>query len=141
MGDSAAELQPQVLLKQSLELVTRPEAELAAQLFGEFFKRHPEVEPLFSPHSNAVRSQMVRETLKMVTDVWDEPSWLETYLLELGQRHAGWEVTREMFTWFEDCLLDTLAKIAGAEWKPAYDKAWREALRRISSRMEAGFPA
>lgn len=139
MGASTAKQEAQALVEQSIEQVTTREKEFTEQLFGELFRRHPELEPLFSAHSWATRHQMVRETLRLATAIRDEPSWVKTLLLELGQRHTGYEVTPEMFGWFEACLLDTLAKFAG-DWSPDCEKAWREALSRISRGMTEGFP-
>ena len=135
MGDSATEAGAQALVKESIALLSVPESDLVAQVFGELFRRHPEVEPLFAAHSKVNRHQMLREILEMVAADWDQSPWLQTHLMELGRRHEGYEVDREMYGWFEECLMRTLAKIAGDAWKPEYDRAWRQALQRLVRSM------
>ena len=138
MGDSGTDVGTQAQLKESLVLVSASESELVTQVFGELFQRHPEVEPLFAAHSQANRHQMIREILEMVGADGERSPWLQTHLLELGQRHAGYEVNAEMYRWFQGCLLSTLAKIAGDAWKPAYERAWSRALERLSRSMIEG---
>ncbi len=135
MEDSSTAGGAQAQLKESLALVAASESVLVTRVFREMFQRHPEVEPLFAVHSQANRRQMIREILEMVRADEQQSPWLETHLLELGQRHEGYEVNAEMYGWFQECLVHTLAKIAGDAWKPAYEQAWKEALERLSGSM------
>ena len=47
-------------------------------------------------------------------------------------------MTRERYAWVGECLLDTLAEVAGADWTPEVAKAWTDAFAAIQALMLEG---
>ncbi len=141
MRDNVKDSEARALVEESLKLVTVPETELATKLFRELFRRHPMAEPLFATHATANRHRMMREIFELAAADWGQATWIETYLMELGERHIAYEVEPGMHDWLEECFLDTLAEVADGPWKPDYDMAWRHVLRKIRRCMTPQTPA
>ena len=79
---------------------------------------------------------MLTEALVAVLDHIEDAPWFEKTLGALGQRHRGYGVTDEMYDWVGECLLATLADIAGPVWSLELDDAWSAAYGAIASIMK-----
>ncbi len=84
---------------------------------------------------------MLQEAIVAVVEHVDEPSWLVETLHGMGKKHAGYGVTAEMYPWVGECLLATLAELAGDDWTPEIEGAWTDAYGAISSLMLEGAEA
>jgi hemoglobin-like flavoprotein len=126
------------LLRNSFELVTEKEPELTHRFYDHLFERYPDVRPMFSRRSRDRQEQMLQDALVAVVDHLDDAPWLEGTLTALGAKHVEYGVTPEMYDWVGECLLLTLAEVAGEAWNDALHKAWSDAYGAIAGLMIQG---
>lgn len=81
---------------------------------------------------------MLQDAIVAVVDHVEDATWLTTTLHGLGGRHVGYGVTDEMYDWVGECLLATLAELAGEAWTPPVALAWTEAYGEIAGLMKEG---
>jgi hemoglobin-like flavoprotein len=128
-------------LRESFDLVVEKEPVVATRFYPILFERYPQVKPLFGRHSGDEQQKMLTDMLARVIEHVEDPEWLTTELAALGRRHVQYEVTAEMFPWVGECLVATLAEVAGDAWTPRYEKAWIEAYGAITALTLAGYPS
>lgn len=126
------------LLRTSFDTVIARQPDLPHVFYEELFERHPEARALFFRKPLATQERMLAETLVAGLDHLEDDGWLRANLGELGARHTEYGVTEEMYGWVAHTLVDTLARVAGDDWSPAHDAAWRDALAAIAALMLAG---
>ena len=124
------------LLRSSAELVVSREPDFTLRFYGILFKRYPQLQPLFGRNSRDNQAKMLRDSIVAVLDHLEDAPWLVTNLKALGDRHKGYQVTPEMYPMVGECLLATLAEIAGDDWSPEIQAAWSDAYGAIVSMME-----
>lgn len=125
------------LLRRSFDLVCDLEPELTKRFYEILFERYPQARPLFSADTSR-QEAMLRDALVAVVDHLEDAPWLGSTLADLGRRHLGYGATLEAFDWVGECLLATLAEVAGPVWTPALALAWAEAYGAVVSMMQAG---
>jgi hemoglobin-like flavoprotein len=81
---------------------------------------------------------MLQRALVAVLEHLEEPAWLGETLGALGAKHVDYGVTDEMYGWVGECLLATMAEVAGPDWTPRHNAAWTDAYVAISSLMKQG---
>jgi hemoglobin-like flavoprotein len=123
------------LLRSSFELVVERQPRLVHRFYEILFERYPQVKPLFGRNSAAKQEEMLTGALVAVIDHLEDAPWLTNTLGELGKKHDGYGVTREMYNWVGASLLATLAEVAGKDWSPQLEGAWTEAYGAIVSLM------
>jgi hemoglobin-like flavoprotein len=126
------------LLRSSFDVVIARQPGLTHVFYDELFERYPQARALFFRKPPATQERMLAETLVAGLDHLQDAEWLRENLGALGARHAEYGVTEEMYGWVAETLVDTLARIAGDDWSPAHDAAWRDALAAIAALMLAG---
>lgn len=129
------------LLRSSFDLVVAREPHVTARFYEILFSRHPQARSLFGGRSDAVQAEMLRQALVAVLEHLEDSAWLVETLGALGQKHAEYGVTREMYDWVGASLLAALAEVAGDQWTPELESAWREAYGAIASLMQSGASA
>jgi len=125
------------LLMQSLLLVDGQEHELTPRFYDLLFERYPAVRPMFSSDIGP-QAEMLRSAIVAVLDHLDDAEWLGTTLGHLGEKHAGWGVTAEMYDAVAECMIAAMEELGGAEWTPEMTAAWTEALTAVATLMIAG---
>ena len=128
-------------LRQSFEIVVERAPDLTHRFYEILFARYPHARSLFGRRSGPVQEEMLTRALAAVIDHLEDASWLRATLGALGDRHVGYGVTPEMYGWVGECLLATLAEVAGPAWTPEVAGAWTEAYGAIASMMMAGSAA
>jgi hemoglobin-like flavoprotein len=127
-------------LRESFDMVVSREPLVAARFYPILFERYPQVKPLFGRHSGAEQQKMLTNMLASVIEHLEDPVWLTEALAALGTRHAGYAVTKEMLPMVGECLVATLAEVAGDDWNERYEKAWIDAYGAITALTLAGYP-
>ncbi len=125
------------LLERNLELVSEHELRLSELVYDALFEAHPEILELFTARNSAASQQMVHETLMYAMDHLHGANWVEANLASLGEKHAGYEVTEEMYGWYSDALLAALAEVSGDAWSDALASSWRQMLGYLGDLMIA----
>ena len=126
------------LLRSSFELVVSRHPEPTARFYEIFFSRYPQVRPMFSRNAPKKQQEMLAGALAAVLDHLEDAPWLASTLGAMGRKHLDYGVRPEMYAWVGECLLATLAEIAGDDWTPPVAKAWTDAYGAITSLMLAG---
>lgn len=129
------------LLRSSFALVAKREPELTKRFYGLLFERYPQARPLFRRSEPHVQERMLRDALVAVLEHLEDTAWLKRTLGGLGARHVGYGVTPQMYDWVGECLLATLAEVAGDAWTPDLAAQWTEAYGVLVSMMLASTPA
>ncbi len=127
-------------LRESFDLVVEKEPLVASRFYPILFSRYPQVKPLFGRHSSDEQANMLTNMLASVIEHVEDGEWLTSELAALGRRHASYEVTAEMFPMVGECLVATLAEVAGDAWSERYEKAWVDAYGAITALTLAGYP-
>lgn len=128
------------LLRSSFALVVERQPALTHRFYEVLFARYPQARALFGRDTRR-QEEMLQGALVAVVDHLEDAAWLQQTLAGLGAKHVGYGVTQEMYGWVGECLLATLAEVAGEAWTPALERAWAEAYGAIVELMLAGVPA
>ena len=126
------------VLASSLELVVSRQPQVTQRFYAILFERYPDVEPLFSPNGRDAQAEMLQEAIMAVVDHVDDAEWLQTTLTGMGAQHVSYGVTADMYPMVGECLIATLAEIAGDDWTPEIEQAWADAYGAISGLMLQG---
>ena len=126
------------LLRSSFALIVDRSPDLVHRFYDILFARYPQTRPLFGRNMRNVQERMLTEALVTVLDRLQDAEWFAHTLQALGERHARYGVTDEMYGWVGECLLAALAESAGADWTPAMSASWSEAYGAIAATMQAG---
>lgn len=126
------------LLRSSFSLVVEREPEVTRRFYEILFTRHPDLQPLFTRNDSATQQRMLAEALVAVLEHIEDESWLADKLGSLGAKHVGYGVTEPMYDQVGECLLATLADVAGDDWSDDLASAWADAYTAITSLMLAG---
>jgi len=129
------------ILRTSFKMVDNREPDFAARFYGILFSRYPQVRPLFGSNSPQKQQTMLYQAMVAILDHLEDAFWLEEALKKYGAKHAEYGVTEEMYDWFGECFLETLAQIEGSDWTLPLSAAWTKAYRAISGLMKAGAKA
>jgi hemoglobin-like flavoprotein len=129
------------LLRQSFQLVLDRNPNLTDRFYAILFSRYPEVEPLFSTRAKAHQPQKLAAALSAAVAHLDDPAWLGRTLGEMGRRHVGYGVTREMYAPVGDALLSAMREAAGDDWNERLESQWSAAYGVIVDLMCPAAPA
>lgn len=120
------------LLQDNLELVVSRDPDLMPIFYGILFKRYPEVKPLFGRNSQAEQAKMLSEDVGILVANLDDPEFVRTTMLSVGQKHVDYGVEDRMHAWVGECLVATLQKVSAEAWTPELETAWTQILTAIS---------
>lgn len=127
------------LLRTSLALVVEKQPEITPRFYEILFDRYPQARSLFGRNSAQAQQRMLQDAIVAVVDHVEDAAWLKEQLHTMGARHKGYQVAPEMFPWVGECLLATLAEIAGESWTPEIEAAWKDAYGAITGLMLEGY--
>ena len=111
------------LVKESFAKVA-PIADQAAEIFyGKLFEKDPKLKPLFK---GDIKEQG-KKLMSMIGTAVNSLDKLETIVpavQDLGKRHVGYGVTKEMYATVAEALLETLEVGLGDDFTPEVKEAW-----------------
>lgn len=120
------------LLQDNLELVVSRDPDLMLIFYGLLFERYPEVKPLFGRNSQDEQAKMLTEAVGMLVANVDDPEFVRTTMLSVGQKHVDYGVEDQMYGWVGECLVATLEQVSAEAWTPELKTAWTQTLTAIS---------
>ncbi len=126
------------ILEDSFRLITPRAEEFVHAFYGNLFRRHPEVVPLFE---GADMEELQKKLLAALTWTVNSARKLDVLvpvLRELGGKHAGYDVRREHYPIVGAILLQTLEQFLGDAWTKEVASAWTGAYGVIQSVMLEG---
>ena len=115
------------LLRDTLELTLALDDSFPKRFYDRLFAEHPEVIPMFHRNSPGAQRKLFAQKLTMIVDHVEDPEWLAQELATVAASHVRYGVTKEMYGWVGDALIDTLREACAAEWSEAAEHAWRKA--------------
>ena len=126
------------VLKSSFELVVEREPHVTERFYRHLFTDFPESKALFTRNDPKDQQRMLTEALVAVMDHLEDAPWLVQTLGALGEKHAGYGVTNDMYDWVGASLLKAFAEVAGDAWNDEMTSAWGEAYGAIAGMMQDG---
>ena len=126
------------LLRESFELVATRQPDVTRHFYDILFERYPQTRAMFGRNARAAQEKMLTQALVAVMDHLEDASWFAVTLGALGAKHVDYGVTDEMYHWVGECLLEALARAAGADWTAEIADEWTEAYRAIAGAMIDG---
>ena len=127
-------------LRETLELTLASDDSFPKRFYDRLFSEHPEVIPLFHRNSPGAQRKLFAQKLTMIVDHVEDPEWLTRELAAVAESHVKYGVTKVMYAWVGEALIDTVREACAAEWTDAAEHAWRDAYRRIEEAVFASLP-
>jgi hemoglobin-like flavoprotein len=118
-------------LMDHLEILTEAETALTERFYEILFERYPAVRGMFGRRSQEAQGRMLQESIVAVVQHLDNDAWLKDHLRVLGRAHLDYGVTREMYGWVAECLLQALADLSKEQWTLELADVWRSVLGQI----------
>jgi hemoglobin-like flavoprotein len=115
------------LLRRTFALALERNPNLTERFYVILFERYPEVEPMFSASAKKHQPSKLAAALAGVVAHLDDAAWLDRTLGELGRRHVGYGVTRQMYAPVGDALLSALGEALGDDWSVEAEGQWTSA--------------
>jgi hemoglobin-like flavoprotein len=128
------------ILRTSFESLDHGDWNFTRRFYEILLARHPELRAMFGVEVQQKQHAMLYQALAAIMDHLDNAYWLKSALAKYGVRHLEYGVTEEMYGWFGESLLATLAEAKGKEWTPELEQAWREAYDAIRNLMNFAGP-
>ena len=125
------------ILRDTLEITLAKDDSFPQRFYNILFSAHPQLRPMFHRSSPAAQNKMFAQKLAAIVDHVDDPAWLDRELVLLASKHAGYGVTREMYAWVGEALIETLRAACGDTWTDEAESAWRTAYGSIAAKILA----
>jgi hemoglobin-like flavoprotein len=120
------------LIERTLEIAAERGADLTPQIYARLFAAHPDMEALFVRDTNgSVRGEMLARVFEMILDFIDRRAYAAQMIQCEVVTHEGYGVPPEVFGLFFGVVRDTLRDVAGPDWTPDTDSAWRSMLDQM----------
>jgi hemoglobin-like flavoprotein len=125
-------------LETSFDLVAPRGEELVDTFYARLFAAAPAVEPLFARADMAHQKTMLLTTLVLLRKSLRDLGAVVPKLQELGRRHVSYGARPEHYPVVGGVLIDSMAEVAGPQWRPEYGRAWADALAVVAGVMVEG---
>ena len=125
-------------LETSFDLVAPRGDELMDVFYARLFATAPAVKPLFAGTDLRRQKAMLLSTLVLMRKSSRDLNAIVPKLRELGARHVGYGAKEEHYAVVGEVLVASLAEIAGAAWRPEYERAWVGAYAIVAAAMLDG---
>ena len=121
------------LITRSLERASELHGDLTNAIYERLFRRRPEFEALFVlDRSGVIRGSMLAHIFDALMDLEGPHAYgLQFFQAERVNRESALGVSAADYADFLVIVRDTVRDLLGAEWTPAVDAAWRNALDQI----------
>ena len=125
------------LLRASFDLAVSRRPDLTERFYQTLFERYPSLRSLFQHTSTAAQAKMLAHALSALLEHLEDTWWLTGALHRLGERHASYGVTDEMYDQVGDALLATFAEALDAAWTPELADQWQLAYQTVAGIMRS----
>jgi hemoglobin-like flavoprotein len=123
------------LVQNSWRLLRSVDPQLVADLFyTKLFMDHPEVRAMFPKNMDGQYINLINK-LNFIIARLDHLEDLKSDLTALANRHVGYGVVPQQYTYVGAALLWTLERGLGADWIPQVAEAWQTCYGVLSSAM------
>jgi hemoglobin-like flavoprotein len=121
-------------LETSFDLVAPRGDELVDDFYTRLFEVAPGVRGLFSDDMRRQKAMLLSALVLVRKSLRDLDGLLPT-LRALGARHVAYGAKAEHYPVVGTTLVQSMAAVAGDDWKPEYETAWAEAFLVIAGVM------
>lgn len=122
------------LITESLDLVAARCGDPTPLVYARLFAENPQMEALFIRDTDgSVRGQMLYQVIEAVLDFAGPRAFGANLMKTEIVNHENLGVPREVFATFFAITVETFREIAGPDWTPAMDGAWRELLADLAA--------
>jgi methyl-accepting chemotaxis protein len=125
-------------LETSFDLVAPRADELMDTFYRRLFEAAPAVKPLFAGTDLARQKGMLLSTLVLLRKSLRNLDAIVPTLRRLGGRHVAYGARPEHYPVVGQVLIASMAEVAGADWRPEYERAWATAFELIAGVMIEG---
>jgi hemoglobin-like flavoprotein len=121
------------LIRQSFELAAERCEDLTPFVYRRLFREHPEAEAMFRRDANDfVKGSMLALTTEAILDFAGERTGSFRLIECEVTSHDAYGTPRDLFVKFFGMIFESLREIAGSDWSPEFDTAWRELLVELN---------
>jgi len=128
-------------LETSFDLIAPRGDELMDTFYARLFATAPAVEPLFAGTDLPRQKAILLGTLVLLRKSLRQLDRIVPKLRELGARHVAYGAAPEHYPVVGQVLLASMAEVAGAAWRPEYERAWASAVAVVAGAMLDGAAA
>lgn len=125
-------------LETSFDLVAPHGDELVDTFYARLFAAEPDVRPLFAGTDMTEQKTKLLATLVLLRKSLRDLGAVVPKLRELGRRHRDYGAHPEHYAVVGAVLIDSMAAVAGPDWRPEYTRAWADALDVVAGSMLEG---
>ena len=125
-------------LETSLDLLAPRGEELMDTFYRRLFALAPAVAPLFAGADMSRQKTKLLATLVLLRKSLRNLNALVPKLRELGRRHGAYGARPEHYPVVGAALIASMAELAGAAWRPEYERAWVDAFEVVAGAMLEG---
>jgi hemoglobin-like flavoprotein len=128
-------------VETSFDLVAPRGDELMDVFYARLFETAPAVKPLFASADLKRQKTMLLATLVLLRKSLRDLDAVLPKLRELGARHVSYGAQVPHYPVVGQVLIASMAEIAGAAWRPEYERAWSDAFAIVAGAMIEGAEA
>lgn len=126
------------LLQQSFDKARPIGAEVVDAFYTFLLTDNPDLVDVFRHADMSRQKDALLKSLIFIVDNLETPERVVTYLTDLGERHAPYQVDEAEYQKVGTALLKSFAYFFEDEWTAELEEAWTEAYGFIASTMLAG---
>jgi methyl-accepting chemotaxis protein len=128
-------------LETSFDLIAPDGEKLVDIFYARLFAAAPAVVPLFAGTDLQRQKSMLLATLVLLRKSLRTLDRIVPALLDLGARHVAYGARPEHYPVVGEVLIASMAQVAGAAWRPDYERAWTAAFEVVAGVMIEGAAA
>jgi methyl-accepting chemotaxis protein len=125
-------------LETSFDLVAPRGDQLVDVFYTRLFAAAPAVRPLFAGTDLDRQKAMLLAALVLLRKSLRDLDAVVPKLRDLGARHVAYGAQPAHYPIVGEVLIASMAEIAGAAWRPEYERAWAEAYDVVAGAMLDG---
>src|SRR5262245_56780005 len=125
-------------LETSFDLVAPRGGELVDVFYTRLFEVAPAVRPLFAKTDFERQKSILLDALVLLRRSLGNLPAIVSTLRRLGARHVAYGARPEHYPIVGQVLIAAMAEIAGAAWRPEYERAWGVAFGIVAGAMLEG---
>jgi len=129
------EMDLQLELQASLNLLLKDEAEFAEIFYDKVFKKAPQARALFR-NNMTDQGRLLTHMLGGIVYSLSRPQHLKTGLIKLGQSHVKYGVKAEHYPVIKQAMLETIDQVLGKNQTDKSIDAWNAALDYVIDTMQ-----
>lgn len=125
-------------LETSFDLIAPRGDELVDIFYTRLFDAAPAVKPLFAATDLRRQKAMLLAALVLLRKSLRDLDAIVPTLRELGARHVRYGAEPAHYPVVGQVLIASMAEVAGAAWRPGYERAWAAAFDVVAGAMLDG---